>query len=561
MEKIIKYNSNIIKFLAVAFAFFSAAFVINKSVNVLWADEWDTPGNLLFKEINNSEGIGINDFFSQHNESRKLFPKLIYYTAFKIGIFDTRIGVLIRLILSATTIYLLYNISKSNCSLDNSYILLFSCLLVFIPTQAYNQIFGLQFITAVPSFCIILIIYLNKYLNNTLLNITFTATLCFISTFSYSNGIIIWVICNPIIFHFLSITRFKKWQLIAFNLLFIISVLLYFNDYEHPLHHPGFQEGLSEPIRAFKYFTLWFFSPFLIGLSHPVFISLVLTTIYFGFFLFILWKIIRVFLQSKKLNWSTLCALFLIIYSSASCTIASLGRSGFGYMAALGPQYPSFALWAHLGILVLTFSKPINLNQQTKNLVICFYAILYLFSLEIGFSGFQNWSQKMKQAKLTVENLNICPNNSLITEFHPSSSSIKSKIKSFASVGIIEFQNNQWIKSLQKKDALYPGESGWVTISQSQNSINFNGWASIPISKKPADYILIGVHDKNHFVPLTFILPHIKRTDVQNALKVGGSSTYGFNKTIELPKQLSNITPHCYSINEKDKKYYKLSEI
>ena len=156
MEKIIKNNSKVIIFIAVAFTLLSSAFIINQSVNILWVDEWDTPGNLLIKEINNPQDVGINDFFfSQHNESRKFFPKLIYYTAFKMGIFDTRIGVLIRLILSATTIYLFYNLSKSKCSLHNSYILLFSCLLVFIPTQAYNQIFGLQFITAVPSFCII----------------------------------------------------------------------------------------------------------------------------------------------------------------------------------------------------------------------------------------------------------------------------------------------------------------------------------------------------------------------------------------------------------------------
>ncbi|MDC0368883.1 hypothetical protein OAN13_04230 [Opitutales bacterium] len=561
MEKNIKNISKVIIFIAVAFTLLSSAFIIKQSVNILWADEWDTPGNLLIKEINNPKDVGINDFFSQHNESRKFFPKLIYYTAFNMGIFDTRIGVLIRLILSATTIYLLYNLSKSKCYLHNASILLFSCLLVFIPTQAYNQIFGLQFITAVPSFCIILNIFLNKYLNNKFLIIFFTAVLCIVSTFSYSNGIIIWVICNPFILHFLKITRFKKWHLLVFNSLFLVTVILYFVDYKHPAQHPGFQEGLSEPIRALKYFTLWFFSPFLIGLSHPVFVSLVLTTIYFGYFFFILSKIIRVFMQSKKLCWSTLCALFLIIYSSASCTIASLGRSGFGYMAALGPQYPSFALWAHLGILVLTFSRSINLNQQTKNMVICFYSILYLFSLEIGFSSFQNWSQKMKQAKLTVENLDICPNNSLINEFHPSSSSVKSKIESFASVGIIDFQNNQWIKSLQKKDALFPGESGWVTISQSQNSINFNGWASIPVSKKPADYVLIGVHYKDQFVPLTFVLPHLKRTDVQNALKVKVNSNYGFNKTIKMPKHLSKLTPYCYSVNEADNKYYKISEI
>ena len=213
----------------------------------------------------------------------------------------------------------------------------------------------------------------------------------------------------------------------------------------------------------------------------------------------------------------------MIIYSCVSCIITTLGRSGFGYMAGHGAQYPSFALWAHLGIIILILSKSINLNYHLRTIIISSYSLLSLLSMESGFTSFQAWSLKMKQAKLTIENLNICPNNSLISELHPNSYIVRMKSKSFASAGLIKYQNNNWILDLEKTDAHFPGESGWVTISKNNHSYNFNGWGSIPKTKKPPDYILIGVHDRDQFIPITFILPHVKRPDVQKALKVGES--------------------------------------
>ena len=115
----------------------------------------------------------------------------------------------------------------------------------------------------------------------------------------------------------------------------------------------------------------------------------------------------------------------MIIYSCVSCIITTLGRSGFGYMAGHGAQYPSFALWAHLGIIIVILSKSININYHFRTIIISSYSFFTLNG--VRFTSFQAWSLKMKQAKLTIENLNICPNNSLISELHPNSYIVRMK--------------------------------------------------------------------------------------------------------------------------------------
>ena len=53
--------------------------VLNYSVDIIWADEWDTPGNLLIKEISDQTNVEFSDFISQHNESLKFFQNLLLY--------------------------------------------------------------------------------------------------------------------------------------------------------------------------------------------------------------------------------------------------------------------------------------------------------------------------------------------------------------------------------------------------------------------------------------------------------------------------------------------------
>jgi len=534
--------------------------VLNYSVDVIWADEWDTPGNLLIKEISGQTTVEFSDFISQHNESRKLFPKIFYYTLYKLGIFDTRFGVLFRLFIGFLTCFLLYFILKSKSPVNDALRILLTSLLIFIPSQAYNHIFGLQFITIIPPFCIIMCLFICKLKCNNLIKLFFLITLCNISTYSYSNGMINWLIVNPIVLKIFGLKIFKRLHLYVFNIFFIFSILLYFWDYQPPSHHPSFIDGLTDPVRLLIYASIWIFSPFLIGITDPVFKSVFLS-IFFFFCLFYLGRRLIVFLKSSDvLSWDIICGISLLLYSFFSCCVTSIGRSGFGYMAALGPQYPSFAIWFHLGLLILFFSTNLRASNQLRFILLGAYSILFLFSLEKGFNDLKNWNVKMRQAKLTVENLNICPGNSLISEFYPSRLLISEKSHLFAKRGLIKFSQNEWITKISPKNENFLGESGWVTIVRSKSAIRLHGWASIPSTKRPADYVLVGIHLQNRFIPLTFIIPHVIRNDVRKVLGDNDESIYGFDKLVELYPEYIKSKITLYSVDLSNRSYYKLSE-
>lgn len=58
-------------------------------VNVPFWDEWFTPGD-LFNKIHSSGHISFPDLIAQHNESRKVFPKLLFLAVASLTHWDTR---------------------------------------------------------------------------------------------------------------------------------------------------------------------------------------------------------------------------------------------------------------------------------------------------------------------------------------------------------------------------------------------------------------------------------------------------------------------------------------
>ena len=313
IKSAMKYFHNILYVISFVFILFLSLYAYDNSVNMLWADEWDTPGNLIYKEINDPINVSIYDFTSQHNESRKIIPKIIYYTAYIAGLFDTRIGVLIRILLSILSVMVISHICNTNDGKDSVKYLL-ATLCIFIPTQAYNQIFGLQFITIVPSFCLIIILLINKNIKSLTTGLFLSIIFCIISTFTYSNGLIIWALSNPLVFKLLGVRNFKLYHILSFNFVFLLTLIFYFYDYQHPSHHPGMLKGILNPLRTIEYFTLWLWSPFVIHLPHPKYLCFILTISYFFLLIYLLFHIKILYIPTRKVCFSILCPVILLFY-------------------------------------------------------------------------------------------------------------------------------------------------------------------------------------------------------------------------------------------------------
>ena len=161
----------------------------------------------------------------------------------------------------------------------------------------------------------------------------------------------------------------------------------------------------------------------------------------------------------------------------------------------------------------------------------------------------------MKQCKLSVENLDICPQNPLISDFHPAPETVKIKAKSFAKNHILKFSGNQWIL---KAVPHHNTNCGFVTTTVNTHTVNLFGWATIPGTKKPADYILVATKIDNQIIPISLLLLELKRDDVNKALNANKNIVFGFDKTLKISHADNQI--YSYAVDNNQKQIYKLNE-
>src|SRR5688572_19439277 len=120
-------------------------------INIPIWDEWDTPGMALLRHAEGALSWG--DLFAQHNESRKIVPRLIHIAIASVAGWDVRQGmVLTFLCLCAASFWTLaYLRRRASGSLSQ---VLFPWLLInlflFAPSQYENFLSGFAYEFFIP---------------------------------------------------------------------------------------------------------------------------------------------------------------------------------------------------------------------------------------------------------------------------------------------------------------------------------------------------------------------------------------------------------------------------
>ena len=533
--------------------------ILDISRNMFFADEWDTPGNILSK-FYNGDTLVFSDFFSQHNESRKIFPKLLYVLLAKVGILDMRVGVWIRLILSFLSIFLIY-ISSSSLSKNKRIVFMVcSSILLFIPSQTYNLVFGLQFITIVPPFCLIICILILESKLSILVKFLLNFSLCIISTFTYANGMIVWAIASPLLFYFYRPKKeIKHSQLFSlfFTLLSFVIIGTYFYQYKSPPSHPGVIAGITDPLRSFHFFLLWLWCPFLNGLTNaklaciPLALFHLSTIIYFG-------KDLKMLIWRKvPLNTFQYLMICLILYGLGTGLTTAIGRSGFGVKAALYVQYPSFALWTHIGILGLLLTLQKELFSKINIIFLTIYGTLFTVSFEDSITKLYSWKNTFTQASLCVDYIDIFPRNPVLQYMHPSPELISKKAGLFKKNSLIKEIDNRW---LIDQNVTIKSDGGFFSISTTSGTIMINGWACNAETKKPADFVVLfdcSLEGKKKPILITNLDKN--RKDVSKSLGIKNTTTYGFHHHLPFKEKLNY--PAMYAVDLKTKTLFQLEKI
>lgn len=325
-------------------------------VNFPYWDEWRTPGFLwMFRYYEG--GIDFADFFELHNESRKVFPRAVFFALEAVtGTWDPKaamwgsFGLAIATALalgSLTRRTLARPVLRRGCSLAIA-------LLAFSPVQYENQLWGIQLCTYLSAAAMVGAVVLTRQAIAFPVRFWGCAALCTVAVFSFANGLLSWGVVAIALFSEAMPRRellHQRWRwVLAWGAIALAEAIAYFRDYAKPDGHPALSESLGMPLKTLHYFLVFLGNPF--GDRN------VQTATHVGVFVMVAGAGLTAFWIARgwrdgKLWVRAAPWLALGSYSAASGAIAAAGRVSFGVDQALSSRYVTFSWFALLAIAQL----------------------------------------------------------------------------------------------------------------------------------------------------------------------------------------------------------------
>jgi hypothetical protein len=248
--------SKVILLIAVLPAFFQVVSIFKYGVNIPYWDQWCMPP--IFEKI--AEGrFTFQDLLTQQNEHRPVFAFLFSIGLTRITDWDIRWEMIFSFFLAcviALCIYRLIRLAVKDATLA-SITFLAANFLIFSPIQVENWLHGIQISVylALSAFVGCLVVSASK--QHPAVKFLLCAVLCTISTFSFANGMVSWVVASVVL---ASESReyMRKFQgkllILCWTAAFFSNLILYFHDYYSPPWHPSLKEGLFHPIQGVYFF-------------------------------------------------------------------------------------------------------------------------------------------------------------------------------------------------------------------------------------------------------------------------------------------------------------------
>ncbi len=478
--------------------------ILKYSVNFPFSDQW--PLAIMFEKIYTGN-LSFSDLFAQFHESRKFFPRLIFIGLAYLTNWDVRYEMLVIFLLTcivSLNVYWLSRLTVKGSFVTQIFLLAISNLLIFSPAQYENWLWGIQVVVYIPIACLTgcLVISQKKLSLRTKLIIVFF--ICTISTFSYANGMLTWVLVFP----GLTILYSRKWQeiftkniwIIMGGLLgFIANAVVYFYDYQKPDKHPSFLSAISHPVDTFHYFLAFLGAPLAF---ENLTVATIVGILVFGLWMFLCWQFFRLVKTDFLLLHRLIVWLIIGIYAIISGAVTAVGRVGFGVSQALAPRYTAFSLYLMVSLIYLLaiFLQVTTQNNTRKKLIrynsLLLISVLLVLHIKTTINAVDRMSDRrviLLQSKACLLTINVIHKDEcLVMKRSPEplrqTANILDKL-GFLQPGLVKSKNIQDIAQKPKSDLVY---GYFDTVNQIDNQTYIaNGWAILPERGEVADGVIL----------------------------------------------------------------------
>jgi hypothetical protein len=445
------------------------------------------------------------DLIAQHNESRPLFPRILFSVLASHAGWDLRYQMACSILLVACTSLLslaiaLRSISNRPAALA---IGLLMNLLWFSPAQWLNFLWGIQFITFVPALSLVVVILALGSNLPLPISVMVSAISAIVATYSNANGLLVWIVSLPLLV--LTSSRFRFLGLVAWGVLGTITCTYYFHDYQSP-DASTFLMALRQPTVAVG-FVLAFLGNGVrrnANVDSACLAGLLVLLSWGSGVTYALLRCRSVNISNRLLPWITLGA-----YSIASACMAMLGRViHFGLPGAVTERYPTFAIpiWLSIVPLWVVLFQQQHLPRPTRcrrtfmlfpwlaSLIIIMLTVRAAYSVR---NDIRYYNARRLAGRATAQFALVAPDKEAINKtLCPGSAAVIQTLQNMHKVHRLTFDfiGSDDINEFDATNQMV-GVGEFSSITAYKGRLLLRGWAYLPAQRRMADAVLLTSRD------------------------------------------------------------------
>ena len=520
-------------------------------------DEWYTPGSQFESWYRGT--LTFREMFSQHNESRNFFPRLLYFTLEHFGGWDVRKEIQVVFFgVCALCLLLLHLLRRTPGATTVSALVgwVVMTFLCFAPVQVENFLYGIEIETFFPGFALLAAAAINlsglDFRWKTLTNLA----LCFVATYTFANGMLLWGLAWPLPAPNEPVARRRRiiWTSI-YALVGTISVGAYFVGYHRPSYHPEFASISARFLDLAHYVVLWSGNYFSTGFASPFLVGIIALTLFFSGAGFALWTI------WQRGDWRTFYPWLLLgAFACATVTITALGRLGFGVEQALDNRYLAFSRFLYIALFGLFFAiycarvRTASAVKQTFFLTnvgwaVGLLALCWTASYPKNLAVLAEHHKTRLRLLRALEWIEPIPDNPDLALILPFVEPLRNRARYLEEKRVLRLPFVHGSLALAVKQSPRPGDGSHGEIERAEltadRQLRLEGWAWLPERNRPADCVVIGATDNaGNFKPTTVLGTGVARPDLREGSRDRHVYRAGFAHTLST----ANLPPGEVSI-------------
>ena len=260
--------------------------------------------------------------------------------------------------------------------------------------------------------------------------------------------------------------------------------------------------SLQQLLLLAQFFVAWLGAPHCLWLGPDLGAATVIGGLIISVLLGSLFGVLRQWRRqgSGSLNrlYPWLC---ITAYAAMVGLMIAVGRVGLGMHVAMSPRYASYSLWLCVGLAGIVYSlassstKPISAPRKFLPIVFFASTLGWLSAGWVfGHGKFLDHHEQMKQNLLTLRLLPALPENPLAKLLLRNTTNLRQRSSRVMQAGLLDIQPiGPWLlASLSKPQR---GRAGEFSLRREERHVVVNGWAKLPVTRMPADFVILARAD------------------------------------------------------------------